>query len=126
MIWSTIARTSAPARGRRSSGSDPAGLTPGQFAKGFRTPLGTLRDWEQHRTVPAQAARAYLKLIAADPASWSATPAAIDDDWAAVEDVTIPNQMKSRSDPWSDPMRVTSVFGEMQTQTGAAGQTRNV
>lgn len=38
------------------------------FAARFQIPLGTLRDWEQGRTEPDQAAIAYLKVIAADPA----------------------------------------------------------
>jgi putative transcriptional regulator len=42
------------------------GLSQAEFAKRFRIPLGTLRDWEQHRTEPDQAAQAYLKVIAAD------------------------------------------------------------
>jgi len=42
------------------------GLSQAQFAKRFCIPLGTLRDWEQHRTEPDRAARAYLKVIAAD------------------------------------------------------------
>ena len=42
------------------------GLSQAEFAKRFHIPLGTLRDWEQHRTEPDQAALAYLKVIAAD------------------------------------------------------------
>ena len=42
------------------------GLSQAEFAKRFHIPLGTLRDWEQHRTEPDQAAQAYLKVIAAD------------------------------------------------------------
>lgn len=42
------------------------GLSQAEFAKRFRIPLGTLRDWEQHRSEPDQAAQAYLKVIAAD------------------------------------------------------------
>ena len=37
------------------------------FARTFRIPLGTLRDWEQHRREPDQAARAYLEVIAREP-----------------------------------------------------------
>jgi putative transcriptional regulator len=37
------------------------------FARAFRIPLGTLRDWEQHRREPDQAARAYLDVIAREP-----------------------------------------------------------
>ena len=33
------------------------------FSAAFQIPLGTLRDWEQHRAEPDQAARAYLKVI---------------------------------------------------------------
>jgi putative transcriptional regulator len=42
------------------------GLSQAEFARRFHIPLGTLRDWEQHRTEPDQAAQAYLKVIAAD------------------------------------------------------------
>jgi putative transcriptional regulator len=42
------------------------GLSQEDFAEKFRIPLGTLRDWELHRSEPDQAARAYLKVIAAD------------------------------------------------------------
>jgi putative transcriptional regulator len=38
-----------------------------EFAKTFRIPLGTLRDWEQHRRDPDQAAKAYLEVIAREP-----------------------------------------------------------
>src|SRR5436309_2004360 len=38
-----------------------------EFAKTFRIPLGTLRDWEQHRREPDQAAQAYLEVIAREP-----------------------------------------------------------
>ena len=42
------------------------GLTQEEFARRFHIPLGTLRDWEQGRAEPDQAARAYLKVIAGD------------------------------------------------------------
>jgi putative transcriptional regulator len=42
-------------------------LTQQEFADRYDIPLGTLRDWEQGRTVPDQPARAYLRLIAHDP-----------------------------------------------------------
>jgi len=42
------------------------GLSQAEFADRFHIPVGTLRDWEQHRTEPDQAAKAYLKIIAAD------------------------------------------------------------
>jgi putative transcriptional regulator len=42
------------------------GLSQAEFAAKFHIPMGTLRDWEQHRTEPDQAAKAYLKVIAAD------------------------------------------------------------
>jgi len=38
-----------------------------EFAKTFRIPLRTLRDWEQHRRDPDQAAQAYLEVIAREP-----------------------------------------------------------
>jgi putative transcriptional regulator len=43
------------------------GLTQEEFAARYQIPLGTLRDWEQGRTEPDQAARAYLSVIAHDP-----------------------------------------------------------
>jgi putative transcriptional regulator len=43
------------------------GLSQEEFAKRYQIPLGTLRDWEQGRTEPDQAARAYLDVIAYDP-----------------------------------------------------------
>jgi putative transcriptional regulator len=42
-------------------------LTQEEFAAQFSIPLGTLRDWEQGRKEPDQAARAYLLVIASDP-----------------------------------------------------------
>lgn len=42
-------------------------LTQEEFAARYQIPLGTLRDWEQGRTEPDQPAKAYLKVIAADP-----------------------------------------------------------
>ena len=43
-------------------------LTQEEFAERYHIPLGTLRDWEQGRTEPDQPTRAYLTLIARDPA----------------------------------------------------------
>lgn len=45
------------------------GLTQEEFATRFQIPLGTLRDWEQGKAEPDQAARAYLKVIAVDAAA---------------------------------------------------------
>lgn len=42
-------------------------LTQEEFAARYQIPIGTLRDWEQHRSEPDAPARAYLKVIAADP-----------------------------------------------------------
>ena len=42
------------------------GLSQAEFSERFHIPVGTLRDWEQRRSEPDQAARAYLKVIAAD------------------------------------------------------------
>jgi putative transcriptional regulator len=42
-------------------------MTQEEFAEAYRIPVGTLRDWEQGRTEPDQANRAYLKVIAVDP-----------------------------------------------------------
>jgi putative transcriptional regulator len=43
------------------------GLTQEEFSARFRIPLGTLRDWEQGKAEPDQAARAYLTVIARNP-----------------------------------------------------------
>ena len=43
------------------------GLSQEEFSARYRIPLGTLRDWEQGRATPDQAARAYLTVIARDP-----------------------------------------------------------
>jgi putative transcriptional regulator len=42
-------------------------LTQEEFAARYHIPLGTLRDWEQGRSEPDQATRAYLIVIARDP-----------------------------------------------------------
>jgi putative transcriptional regulator len=44
------------------------GLSQSEFSAAFGIPLGTLRDWEQHRRVPDQAVRSYLEVIAREPA----------------------------------------------------------
>ena len=43
------------------------GLSQDEFAGRYQIPIGTLRDWEQGRAMPDQAARAYLTVIARDP-----------------------------------------------------------
>ena len=43
------------------------GLSQTEFAERFQIPIGTLRDWEQHRSDPDQAALSYLKVIEVDP-----------------------------------------------------------
>jgi putative transcriptional regulator len=54
-------RTSAVKRIRQK-----LGLSQTEFAERFRIPVGTVRDWEQHRTEPDQAALVLLKVIEAD------------------------------------------------------------
>jgi len=44
-------------------------LTQDEFATRFQIPIGTLRDWEQGRVEPDQAAQAYLRAIAGDVAA---------------------------------------------------------
>ncbi|HEX4077750.1 MAG TPA: helix-turn-helix domain-containing protein [Rhizomicrobium sp.] len=46
-------------------------LTLEEFAARYHIPLGTLRDWEQGGSEPDQPAKAYLKVIARDPAGIS-------------------------------------------------------
>lgn len=43
------------------------GISQEEFAARYHIPLGTLRDWEQGRVEPDQAARAYLTVIAREP-----------------------------------------------------------
>lgn len=43
------------------------GLTQDGFAQRYGLPLPSLRDWEQKRSMPPQAVRSYLKVIAQDP-----------------------------------------------------------
>jgi putative transcriptional regulator len=43
------------------------GLTQEEFAARYRIPIGTLRDWEEGRVEPDEAARAYLLVIAREP-----------------------------------------------------------
>ena len=43
------------------------GLSQEDFAARYHIPIGTLRDWEQGRAEPDQAARAYLTVIARIP-----------------------------------------------------------
>ena len=47
------------------------GLSQEEFSARFHIPLGTLRDWEQSRKEPDAAARAYLVVIARNPAAVS-------------------------------------------------------
>jgi putative transcriptional regulator len=73
-------RDALPLEDRRPESAGPArrvsfakrirwqlGLSQAEFAKVFHIPAGTLRDWEQHRREPDQAARAYLMVIARNP-----------------------------------------------------------
>jgi putative transcriptional regulator len=43
------------------------GLSQEDFASKYHIPVGTLRDWEQGRCEPDQAAQSYLKVIAREP-----------------------------------------------------------
>jgi putative transcriptional regulator len=43
------------------------GISQEDFAARYHIPIGTLRDWEQGRAAPDQAARAYLTVIARNP-----------------------------------------------------------
>jgi putative transcriptional regulator len=43
------------------------GLTQEEFSLRYGIPLGTLRDWEQGRSEPDATAKAYLRVIAAEP-----------------------------------------------------------
>jgi putative transcriptional regulator len=43
------------------------GLTQAEFARRFRVPVGTLRDWEQARATPPDFAIAYVRVIGQHP-----------------------------------------------------------
>lgn len=43
------------------------GKTQDQFARAYRLPVGTVRDWEQSRSQPDAPARVLLALIGAEP-----------------------------------------------------------
>jgi putative transcriptional regulator len=43
------------------------GMSQIEFSKAYEIPIGTLRDWEQHRSQPDATAKAYLKVIAQEP-----------------------------------------------------------
>ena len=43
------------------------GLTQHEFARRYRLPIGTVRDWEQGRSLPDAPARALLRAIAGEP-----------------------------------------------------------
>lgn len=42
-------------------------LTQDEFARIYRLPIGTVRDWEQRRTQPDSGSRLYLQMIEAEP-----------------------------------------------------------
>ena len=42
-------------------------MTQTEFSISYRLPLGTLRDWEQHRREPDTGSKLYLAMIEADP-----------------------------------------------------------
>ncbi len=44
------------------------GLTQAEFAERHGFSLGAVRDWEQGRAMPDRSTRAFLKVIAAEPA----------------------------------------------------------
>jgi putative transcriptional regulator len=43
------------------------GMTQSVFARAYRLPIGTVRDWEQARRTPDSGSAVYLQMIAADP-----------------------------------------------------------
>ncbi|GAB0117344.1 helix-turn-helix domain-containing protein [Acidisoma sp. 7E03] len=42
-------------------------LTQAEFAERFKVPVGTLRDWEQARSMPPDFAMAYIRVIGLHP-----------------------------------------------------------
>ena len=61
------------ARGRVAAGPDVKAiraktkLSQAKFAEKLRVPVGTVRDWEQHRRTPDAPARTLLGMVDADP-----------------------------------------------------------
>jgi len=45
------------------------GISQAQFARRFGFSVGAIRDWEQGRRMPDSSTRAFLKVIAAEPAT---------------------------------------------------------
>jgi putative transcriptional regulator len=62
------------ARGRETTPIDvrairlSMNLTQSEFAKRYRLPIGTVRDWEQRRSQPDSGSKIYLRMIEAEPA----------------------------------------------------------
>ena len=62
-----------PTRGRVVAGPDVKAfraktkLSQAKFAERLRVPVGTVRDWEQHRRSPDAPARTLLGMVDADP-----------------------------------------------------------
>jgi putative transcriptional regulator len=65
--WTQAALDAAPKIPRCATLRRTLRLTQEAFSTRYRIPLGTLRDWEQGRSIPDQTARAYLTAIAAAP-----------------------------------------------------------
>ncbi len=60
-----LANAWSPAEARRTRLR--LNMTQEEFARQFRIPLGTLRDWERGASVPDASARALLRIIAKEP-----------------------------------------------------------
>jgi putative transcriptional regulator len=43
------------------------GKTQDEFSKDYKLPIGTVRDWEQHRREPETGSKVYLSMIEVDP-----------------------------------------------------------
>jgi hypothetical protein len=53
--------------GETDGAAQGGGKTQDQFSKDFKLPIGTVRDWEQHRREPETGSKVYLSMIEADP-----------------------------------------------------------
>lgn len=42
-------------------------MTQSEFSETYKLPIGTVRDWEQHRREPDTGSKVYLAMIEADP-----------------------------------------------------------
>jgi len=79
-----------------------ARMTQSAFAETYGIPIGTVRDWEQGRSEPDAAARAYLEIIRAEPATVAVFRAQVKLD----AERSIPSRPVPSADTKRDPVGV--------------------